>query len=66
MQILYGAMPDHEIITTKQLEHIEEVKKKREKMSKEAKIAFEMSQKPKTSETNYISQGLKDTNMALR
>jgi hypothetical protein len=43
MQILYGAMKDGEIMTIAQVKHAEELKKKREKMSYEAKMAYKMS-----------------------
>lgn len=45
MQIIYGAMPDKELITTKQLEHMKEIDEKREKMSKEAKENYETLQR---------------------
>lgn len=44
MQILYGGMPDKELITIAEEEYRKETKVKREKMSKQAKLTYKMFQ----------------------
>jgi hypothetical protein len=56
-QILYGAMPDSEIMTIEESKFQQEKKKERENLAKKAKRLYEMSQKRKVHQTDYILQG---------
>jgi hypothetical protein len=53
-KIIYGAIPESELMTIEQAEHFKEMNKKREKISKEAKKTYGMSNLTKMRQTNHI------------